>query len=152
MEPDAVLAALLARHDGVGAIESRGETALFHNRGRALPRGSCFATVQQRDGAHDRASRLDRAGVFRLGLGTSRNLFLTRFGPPPPRPPKGGVGPGSWDFTALDHGTPHPVYGWMGWVSILNPSAASFEALRPMADAARARAVAGFEKRRRALG
>jgi hypothetical protein len=38
----------------------------------------------------------------------------------------------------------------MSWVSILNPSAASFEALRPMAEAAHARAIAAFEKRLRA--
>jgi hypothetical protein len=149
VKPDAVLAALLARHDGLVAIESWGETALFHNPGRALPRGVYFATLKQRDGAHDRASRLDRPGVFRLSLGTSRDLFAARFGPPPGRPEKGGVVAGPWDFTALDQCTPHPVYGWMGWVSILNPSVASFEALGPMAEAAHARAVAGFEKRRR---
>jgi hypothetical protein len=89
MDVDAVLAALLARHDGVVAIESWGETALFHNPGRALPRGVYFATVKQRDGAHDRASRLDRPGVFRLGLGTSRALFEARFGAPPARPRAG---------------------------------------------------------------
>ena len=152
MEPDAVLAALLARHHGVVAIETWGETALFHNPGRTLPRGVYFATVKQRDGAHDRASRLDRPGVFRLSLGTSRDLFVARFGTPPARPAKGAVVAGPWDFTALDQCTPHPVYGWMGWISILNPSAASFAALRPLADAAHARAVAGFEKRLRLRG
>lgn len=149
MDVDAVLAALLARHDGVVAVETWGETALFYNPGRALPRGVYFATVKRRDGANDRASRLDRPGVFRLSLGASRALFVARFGAPPARPPKGGAVVGPWDFTVLDECTPHPVYGWMSWVSILNPSAASFEALRPMAQAAHARAVAGFEKRLR---
>jgi hypothetical protein len=27
---------------------------------------------------------------------------------------------------------PHPVYGWMGWLQILSPTAASFHSLRPL--------------------
>jgi hypothetical protein len=34
--------------------------------------------------------------------------------------------PGEYDFTALDQVMPHPVYGRMYWVSVLNPSDETF--------------------------
>ncbi len=143
------MAALLARHEGVVPVESWGETALFYNPARRLPRGVYFAMLKRKDGANDRASALRRPGVFRLSLGTSQALFEARFGPPPPRPAKGCAVRRPWDFTALDRCTPHPVYGWMCWVAILNPSPASLACLLPLADAAHARAMAGYEQRLR---
>ena len=35
-------------------------------------------------------------------------------------------------FTALDTIMPHPVYGKINWACVLNPSAATFEAVRPL--------------------
>lgn len=35
-------------------------------------------------------------------------------------------------FAALDWLLPHPVYGWMSWVSVLNPSAANFNTVKPL--------------------
>lgn len=31
-----------------------------------------------------------------------------------------------FDFTALDVVMPHPIYAWMGWVCVLNPSEKTF--------------------------
>ena len=128
-------------------VEAWGETSLFYNPGNQLPRGVYFATVKSKDGENDRASNLDRESVFRLNIGTTKPLFLERFGPPPPRPAKGMHIEGNWDFTALDRLTPHPVYGWMSWVSILNPSDASMIDLEPLLDAAYQKAVTAFDKR-----
>lgn len=114
IQPDDLIARLLARYDGTVSVEAWGETSIFYNLGRTLPRGVYFATVKRKDGANDRASRLDRPGVWRFNVGAPRPLYLERFGPPPPRPSKGGVVEGAWDFHALDRITPHPVYGWMG--------------------------------------
>jgi hypothetical protein len=46
-----------------------------------------------------------------------------------------GLGSGSaanWDFTALDTLMPHPVYGRMHWVCVLNPRKGTFETIKPL--------------------
>ena len=115
-----------------------------------LPRGVYFATVKEKDGENDRASNIDREGVFRFNVGTSKPLFLERFGPPPPRPGKGQAIEGEWDFTELDTITPHPVYGWMSWVSVLNPSAQTLEGMDDLIEAAFLKAKTAFDKKAKA--
>ena len=39
-------------------------------------------------------------------------------------------GEGGYDYTALDRIMPHPVYGKMYWICVLNPSAKTFETVR----------------------
>jgi hypothetical protein len=41
-----------------------------------------------------------------------------------------GVDEADCDFTALDQIMPHPVYGQMFWVCVLNPSPETFEAVQ----------------------
>ncbi len=54
-----------------------------------------------------------------------------------------------YDFTALDRVMPHPVYGKMYWVCVLNPSDNTLAtAVRPLLDEAYATAVSKFSKRR----
>jgi len=53
-----------------------------------------------------------------------------------------------YDFTALDQLLPYPVYGRMYWVCVLNPSAATFEAVvRPLLAEAYDLAVSKYAKR-----
>ena len=138
---------LTAKFAGTRLVNAWGETSLFYNPNGKLPRGVYFATVKSKDGDNDKASNLDRYGVFRLNVGTTPSLFLDQFGTRPARPAKGCHIDGPWDFTALDTLTPHPVYGWMSWISILNPSAASLTSLGPMIDAAYQKAATAFDKR-----
>lgn len=147
ISPETILETLPTRFPGTIAVNAWGETSLFYNPGQLLPRGVYFATVKQKDGDNDRASQLDRADVFRFNLGTSKPLFLERFGPPPSRPGKGQVIEGPWDFTALDEMTPHPVYGWMSWVSVLNPSEQTFAEMDEMIEAAFHKAKTAFDKK-----
>ena len=148
--PKALMRALLERFPGTIAVDAWGETSLFYNPGRMLPRGVYFATVKEKDGENDRASNIDREGVFRFNVGTSKPLFLERFGPPPPRPGKGQAIEGEWDFTELDTITPHPVYGWMSWVSVLNPSAQTLEGMDDLIEAAFLKAKTAFDKKAKA--
>jgi hypothetical protein len=53
----------------------------------------------------------------------------------------------SHDFTTVDKLLPHPVYGWMSWVSVLNPSAPTFEKVKPLLAEAHALAAAKYAKR-----
>jgi hypothetical protein len=128
-------------------VAAWGETSFFYNPGRKLPRGIYFATVKDKDGDNDRASGLNRPDVYRLNIGISRSTYRSLYGPPPARPAAGSVVDTGHDFTVLDQLTPHPVYGWMSWVSVLNPSAATFETVKPLLAEAHGLAVAKFAKR-----
>lgn len=124
-----------------------GETAFFYNPRRLLPRGVYFATLKDRDGNNDRASKLLRPDVYRLNIGISPTSYRTLFGPPPARPRAGGVVNTGHDFSALNELLPHPVYGWMSWVSVLNPTTSTFETVKPLLAEAYALAVGKFAKR-----
>lgn len=75
-----------------------------------------FATIVTTD-EHDMGSpsELSRSGVFRLNLGVSRPTFQRLVGliAQP-------------DYAAFDQVVPHPVYAKQLWISILNPSHATF--------------------------
>ena len=146
MTPEQLIGNLLSRFDGTIAVDAWGKL-----RSSTIPAGCCrgvyFATVKQKDGENDRASKLDRDGVFRFNVGTAKPLFLERFGPPPFRPDKGRTIDGPWNFTALDTITPHPIYGWMSWVSVLNPSDATLTDMDEIIEAAFRKAKMSFEKK-----
>jgi hypothetical protein len=81
-----------------------------------------FATIVTKDyGDFDNASNLNREGVFRLNVGVSRDTFRSLFDDD-----------ATYDFTALDRLMPHPVYGRQSWICVLNPSAETFERMKPL--------------------
>jgi hypothetical protein len=125
---------ILNRYDGLMPQATWGETSFFYNPDSKFARGTYFATIKEKDGDNDKASQLDREGVWRLNFGTVTKSFGGLFGPKPARPAKGGVIAGEYDFTKLDVLTPHPIYGWMGWVCILNPSQKSIDLILPLID------------------
>lgn len=118
---------LLKTYKHVVPFDSWGERSYFINPELKLKRGSYFATVKSKDGENDRASYLNRAGVFRLNIGLTLKKYEEIFGLRPSRPPKGGVVEGEFDFQALNVFMPHPIYGWMGWIAINNPNLDNFE-------------------------
>jgi hypothetical protein len=114
--------------DGPGA----GDTFFFYDPQRnidpthRLP----FATIVSKDyGEFDNASQLDRPGVFRLNVGVGRDTFGALFGPTSSAEPGQST---TYDFAALDRLMPHPVYARQSWVCVLNPSPATFEAVKPL--------------------
>lgn len=145
--PRETLTARLSALPDVRPKSSWGETSFFVNPGGRLKNGAYFATIKDHDGANDRASALDRGGVWRLSLGIGPEAFTAQFGPRPARPPKGGTLDGPWDFTVLDRLTPHPIYGWMGWVAVNCPSLATLDALAPLIATAHQRAATTARKR-----
>lgn len=112
-----------------------------------------FATIVTKDyGDFDRASNLDRPGVFRLNVGVGRETFRSLFGPHSSRPDTAeGVEAGP-DFTALDRLLPHPVYAPQSWVCVLNPSEETFQDLRPLLAEAYDQAVRRHAGLQRAAG
>ena len=77
-----------------------------------------FATIVTTD-EHDEGAPSNltaRPGVFRLNIGVSRPTFERLVG-----------SESEPDHAALDRILPHPVYAKQLWLSILNPSAETFE-------------------------
>ena len=133
--------------EGVIPKSSWGETSLFYNPGKALPNGVYFCTLKEKNGENDKASELDREGVFRLSIGVAKETYEKHFGSKPKRPPKGGIIDTGHDFATINELMPHPIYGWMSWVQVLSPSASMFESLLPLIAEAHANAVSKFNKK-----
>jgi hypothetical protein len=131
---------------GVVDNHNWGERALFYNPVHKLPKGIYFLTFKEKDGANDSASQI-KSGQYRLNIGISKAAFTALFGGIPARPSAGGVVNTGHDFTACDVITPHPVYGWMSWVAVKNPSSATFGELKPLLAEAYKLAVTKFSKR-----
>lgn len=152
MQVQSIIEKIVNDFEGVVPKASWGETSLFFNPGGLLPNGVYFCTLKEKNGENDKASDLDRAGVFRLSFGISKETFEKRFGSRPKRPPKGGAISTAHDFTLLNELMPHPIYGWMSWVQILNPTESTFEVLSPLISEAYENAVSKFNKKMLANG
>jgi hypothetical protein len=122
----------LSSFEGLVEDKNWGERGIFYNPDDLLPKGVYVLTFKEKDGPNDKASQVNREGVFRLNLGICKDSFIQLFGSIPKRPAAGEIVDTGHDFGKLDSITPHPVYGWMSWIAVLNPSAATFETLKPL--------------------
>jgi len=114
--------------DGPGA----GDTFFFYDPLRNIDpqRRLPFATIVVKDyGDFDNASNLNRADVFRLNIGVSRDTFRALFGR---QATDDGPAVSDYDFAALDRLMPHPIYARQSWLSVLNPGAETFESVKPL--------------------
>ena len=122
MQINKIVDDLLNRFNHLAVRTTWGETSLFFNPNEASAHGSYFVTIKESDGENDQASNLDRDGIFRVSFGVSRNSYEALFGPKPPRPARGGVVKTGHDFTQTNLLMPHPIYAWMNWLQLLNPT------------------------------
>ena len=142
---------LVSALDSVVQKDAWGETSYFYNPGLRFERGTYFATIKKKDGENDSASGLNCPGIWRLNMGIGKETFVSMFGHPPSRPAKGQVIKGPWDFHEINRIIPHPVYGWMSWIAVLNPYIERWSRCQTLLDDAHARARMTFEKRVRDL-
>lgn len=147
MHKEEVSRIVLDRYLGVVPVDAWGEQSFFYNPDGKLPRGVYFATIKDKDGANDKGSDLDREGVYRFNFGLSKASYRRCLGEQPARPAAGAVVATGHDFTRLNVLLPHPVYGWMSWVCVLNPNPELIASLLPMLDEAYELVVKKFEKR-----
>jgi len=130
--------------DGVGA----GDTFFIFDPDRNLDdkQRLPFTTIVTKDyGDFDAASNLNRPGVFRLNIGVSHETFRSLFGAQP-----SGESDTQYDFAVFDHLLPHPVYATQSWVCVLNPSAPTFERVKPLLAEAYERVARRHSSRRAA--
>ncbi len=139
---------------GVDVVTKDGDHFFFYNPDPNIPPDHMFpwATLLTGD-TNDTFSKLNRPSIYRLNIGVSKAIFQTRFGSSKPSGDKEDVDGeatfSGYDYTALDQVMPHPVYGKMYWVCVLNPSDATLEAtVRPLLDAAYGMAVSKYNNRR----
>lgn len=147
LSKDALANIISQRYPGILPQETWGELSFFYNPDAALPRGTYFCTIKDKNGENDKASGLDRENTYRLNFGLPPKKYIELFGEKPKRPAKGCVIDGDWSFQKRNLLMPHPVYGWMGWVAILNPDQASLDGILPIMDLAYEKSKAGFNKR-----
>jgi Family of unknown function (DUF6194) len=123
---------ILAMDSGIVFSSNWGERALFYNPNWALKKGIYVATFKERDGANDRSSFLDKGRRFRFNVGLTKASYITFFGPPPKRPDAGQTVDTGHDFTLCDTILPHPIYAWMSWIAVINPTRATMAVLEPL--------------------
>jgi hypothetical protein len=138
MDQAAITKYITGTFAGVDVVSASGTTFFFYDPERKFP----FATLTTSDDEYDSFSDLSRPGLFRLNVGVSKQAFQSLF-------PAGDAG---HDFTAPDRVMPHPVYGKMYWVCVLNPSEATFEAVKTLLAEAHGMAVAKYGKRESPAG
>lgn len=105
-----------------------------------------YGTIVTKNYPDDAVSDLDPPGRWRLNIHVDRATFRELTGEEPrsltrPR-----------DYAAADTVMPHPVYGALGWVSVVNPGEratdTAVQLLRSAHDAARARCARRHATRR----
>lgn len=148
MNADEIFSYCLAHLAGTMLNTNWGERAIFYNPNNTLKKGVYLLTAKEKDGENDKASHVNRPGVFRLNLGVRKKTFEKLFGEIPKRPPAGGIVDMPYDFAALDIIMPHPVYAWMGWICVLNPSKETFDQLKPLIQESYEFAQEKFRKRK----
>ncbi len=116
---------------GTDVLEANGDLFFVHDPHRDLPpqRQQPWATIVTSDNPYDSTSHLDRPGVFRLSTGLPRATFRALF-----------PVDGEHDAAALDVVVPHPLYGALDWVCVLNPDS-TWPAARGLLEQAHAYAV-----------
>lgn len=112
--------------ENVNLVEANGDLFFMYDKNDKHP----FATIVTADNEYDSTSNLNREGFFRLNIGLDKETFNSMFGGITDK--KGfeaylnlGI-----DFTKKDVILPHPTYGAMYWICVVNPSNKTFELLK----------------------
>jgi hypothetical protein len=136
-DPEAITRIIQERYPDTDVVEAHRATFFSLDPEKHWPN---FATIVTTD-EHDEGapSRLSRPGTFRLNMGVGRETFERAVG-----------SIGEPDYAAFDRVIPHPVYAKQRWISILNPSDATFQdVVLPLMTEAYDRVAAQWARHRR---
>lgn len=114
---------ILKNFDKVNIVESEGDLFFIYDNKNKTP----FATIVTSDNEYDSTSNLNRAGFYRLNIGLDKETFLFLFGGLTKEKGFEAYMNLGIDFTEEDKLLPHPTYGAMYWVCIVNPSEKTLE-------------------------
>jgi len=139
---------ILDNYHGIIAIDAYRERSFFYNPNKHLPKGIYFATIKESDGPNDKASNLDREDIYRLSIGIGKKQYQKLFDIVPKRPAKGEIVDLDFDFTSLGLLMPHPIYAWLGWISINNPESQNQDSLKHLLDISYQNVLIKFAKKK----
>ncbi len=139
---------ILNNYQGVIVKNAYGERSFFYNPDVSLPKGIYFATIKESDGPNDKSSNLDREGAYRLSIGISKKNYQNTFGTIPKRPLKGQIINYDFDFSILNTLMPHPIYAWMSWVAINNPTHENLDTVKHLLDISYQSVITKFAKKK----
>lgn len=139
---------ILQNYEGLLVTNAYRERSFFYNPDKSLLKGIYFATIKESDGPNDRASKLDREGIYRLSIGIGKRQYKEMFGEIPKRPAKGNIVSLDLDFSILNEVVPHPIYAWMGWVCILNPELEKIDSIKNLLDISYLNCLMKYKKKR----
>ena len=125
--------------EGVDVVVDSDNSFFFYNPDRSVPPDHKlpFVTIVTNN-LYDLFSRLNRPSVFRVNISISKKTFSALFDDSSQSSnadssESEGESILAYDFSALDRLMPHPVYGRMYWVCVLNPSEEMFATrVRPL--------------------
>jgi hypothetical protein len=112
-DPEAITRTILETWPDTDMVTALGASFFSLDPDKHFPNFATIVTTDEHD--EGEPSRLSRPGVFRLNIGVGRQTFERVTG--------STVQP---EYAALDRLLPHPVYAKQLWISILNPSDATF--------------------------
>lgn len=147
MNQDDIIKLCLERYEETILVRAWGENSIFYNPGRLLKRGIYVMTIKDKDGGNDKSSLLNREGVYRINTGISKKSYIEKFGVIPSRPVAGGIVNVDYDFVKQNIIMPHPIYAWMSWICVLNPTKDIFNEFLKYIDESYELAKKKFEKR-----
>jgi hypothetical protein len=131
---------------GVDVVFNADNSFYFYNPDPNVPpdHDFPFVTLMTND-INDTFSNLNRPSVYRLNIGVSKQTFRSLF---PKEKVESTETDNNYDFTAFDQLMPHPVYGMMYWLCIVNPSDQTLKTnVQPLLDEAYQSAVDKYNKK-----
>jgi hypothetical protein len=126
MTIEEIEAYIFQKFEDVHLVEANGDLFFMYNKNEKQP----FATIVTRDNEYDSTSDLNRAGFFRLNIGLDKETFNSMFGGMTDQKGFEAYMNLGIDFTKEDIVMPHPTYGALYWICIVNPSNKTFESLK----------------------
>jgi len=129
MKIDKIIERMLTNYPDLSQNSNWGERGLFYNPSNTFSKGAYVLTFKEKDGENDSASNLNRGNIYRLNLKISKKTYLSLFSYIPARPLAGNIISTGHDFTNFNQLMPHPIYGWMTWICVLNPTLTTIESM-----------------------
>ena len=128
---------------GDGSPEiSWGDVFFYYAPDGVVPKAQPFATIVTKDYPGDDGSRLDRPDAFRLNIAVGTATFREVTGHDPREPAAPEVDPSRPDVLF-----PHPVYGHLGWLAVVNPAERTSGKVLELLDSAHQAAQARHQRR-----
>ncbi len=127
--------------DGTPEI-SWGDVFFYYTPDGQLPRSQPFATIVTKDYPDEQGSGLDRADAFRLNISAGAAGFRAVTGRDPREQTPPDIAPSTPDVFI-----PHPVYGHLAWLAVVNPAERTSSKARELLDSAHRAARTRFQRR-----